>query len=84
MVVQSPLEYPATWMPMEPRAVLAIVGRNCGSRSESSRCRWGRGNAASFAGQWSERCKSAATPLQGMRPFFTNTVTKRNGRQLVV
>ena len=25
--------------------------------------------AASFAGQWSERCKSAATPFQGMRLY---------------
>src|SRR5580765_2558089 len=69
VVVQSPLEYPATLTPMEPRAVLAIVDAIaeagvtlCGVNGDAA-------TAASFAGQWSERCKSAATPFQGMRLY---------------
>ena len=43
VVVQSPLEYPATLTPMEPRALLAIVDAICGSRSDPAGCQWGRG-----------------------------------------
>jgi hypothetical protein len=46
VVVQSLLEYPATLTAMEPRAVLANSGCNCGTRSDSSRCQWGRGDGS--------------------------------------
>jgi GNAT superfamily N-acetyltransferase len=66
VVVQSPLEYPATLTPMEPLAVLAIVDANVESVILAG-VNGDAATAASFAGQWSERCKSAATPFQGTR-----------------
>jgi predicted GNAT family acetyltransferase len=69
VVIQSPLEFPATLTPMEPPAVLAIVDaiaeaglKLCGVNGDAP-------TAATFAGQWSERCKSAATPFQGTRLY---------------
>ncbi len=67
LVLQSPVEYPATLTPMETYAVAAMVDaiaesgvRLCGVNGDAA-------TAARFAGQWSERSKSAATPYQGMR-----------------
>src|SRR5207253_737713 len=65
VVVQSPLEYPATLTPMEPRAVLAIVAAIAEAGVTLAGVNGDAATAASFAGQWSERCKSAATPFQG-------------------
>src|SRR5260370_30550300 len=69
VVVQSPLEYPATLTPMEPRAVLAMVDAIAEAGVTLPGINGDAATAASFAGQWSERCKSAATPLQGMRLY---------------
>lgn len=69
MVVQSPLEYPATLTPMEPRAVLAIVDAIAEARVTLPGVNGDAATAASFAGQWSERCKSAATPFAGTRLY---------------
>lgn len=69
VVVQSPLEYPATLTPMEPRAVMAIVNTIAEAGVALSGVNGNAATAASFAGQWSERCKSAATPFQGMRLY---------------
>jgi predicted GNAT family acetyltransferase len=69
VVVQSPLEYPATLTPMEPRAVVAIVNTIAEAGVALSGVNGNAATAASFAGQWSERCKSAATPFQGMRLY---------------
>jgi predicted GNAT family acetyltransferase len=69
VVVQSPLEYPATLTPMEPRAVMAIVNAIAEAGVALSGVNGNAATAASFAGQWSERCKSAATPFQGMRLY---------------
>ena len=68
-VVQSPLEYPATLTPMEPRAVAAIVNAIAEAGVALRGVNGNAATAASFAGQWSERCKSAATPFQGMRLY---------------
>ena len=76
MVVQSPLEYPAILTPMGPRAVMALVDAIAQAGVTLPGVNGDAATAASFAGQWSERCKSAATPLQGMRPFFT-TLSRR-------
>jgi hypothetical protein len=51
VVVQSPLEYPATVTPMGPRVVMALVdngtgGCNCGSRTDSTWGQWGRGDGS--------------------------------------
>jgi len=69
VVVQSPLQYPATLTPMEPRAVLAIVDAIVEAGVTLAGVNGDAATAASFAGQWSERCKSAATPFQGTRLY---------------
>jgi predicted GNAT family acetyltransferase len=69
VVVQSPLEYPATLTPMEPRAVVAIVNAIAEAGVGLRGVNGNVATAASFAGQWSARCKSAATPFQGMRLY---------------
>jgi len=69
VVVQSPLEYPATLTPMEPPAVLAIVDAIVEAGVILAGVNGDAATAANFAGQWSERCKSAATPFQGTRLY---------------
>lgn len=69
VVVQSPLEYPATLTPMEPRAVLAMVGAIVEAGVTLPGVNGNAATAASFAGQWSERCKSAVKPFQGSRLY---------------
>jgi predicted GNAT family acetyltransferase len=69
VAVQSPLEYPATLTPMEPRAVVAIVNAIAEAGVALRGVNGNAATAASFAGQWSERCGSAATPFQGMRLY---------------
>jgi GNAT superfamily N-acetyltransferase len=69
VVVQSPLEFPATLTPMEPRAVAAIVDSIAESGVSLPGVNGDAATAASFAGQWSERRKSAATPFQGTRLY---------------
>lgn len=69
VALQSPLTFPATLTPMEPpvattmadaisEAGIALPGINGEAKT-----------AATFAGQWSERTKSAATPFQGNRLY---------------
>ncbi|HXW62862.1 MAG TPA: GNAT family N-acetyltransferase [Candidatus Acidoferrales bacterium] len=69
VAVQSPLEYPATLTPMEPRAVLAIVDAIAEAGVTLPGVHGDAATAAHFAGQWSERCKLAAIPFQGMRLY---------------
>jgi ribosomal protein S18 acetylase RimI-like enzyme len=69
VAVQSPLDFPATLTPMESRAVLAIVDAITEAGVTLSGVNGDAATAASFAGQWGERCKSAAIPFQGMRLF---------------
>lgn len=69
VVVQSPLDYPATLTPMESRAVLAMVDAIAGGCVTLPGVNGDAATAASFAGQWSDRCKSAATPFQGTRLY---------------
>ena len=69
VVVQSPLEYPATLTPMGPRAVVAMVDTIAEAGVTLHGVNGDAATAASFAGQWSERCKSAATPFQGTRLY---------------
>jgi uncharacterized protein len=69
VVVQSPLEYPATLTPMEPRVMVAMVDAIAEAGVILHGVNGDAATAASFAGQWSERCKSAATPFQGMRLY---------------
>jgi len=67
VAVQSPLEYPATLTPMEPRVVLAVVNAIAEAGVALAGVNGDAATAASFAGQWSERCKSAVMPFQGLR-----------------
>jgi len=69
VVVQSPLEYPATLTPMEPRAVVAVVDAIAEAGVTLPGVHGDAATAASFAGQWSERCKSAVKPFQGLRLY---------------
>jgi predicted GNAT family acetyltransferase len=69
VLVQSPLEYPAVLTPMGPRAVLALVDAIAKAGVRLPGVTGDAATAASFAGQWSERCKSAAIPFQGMRLY---------------
>jgi len=69
VVIQSPLEFPATLTPMEPRAVVAIVDAIAEAGVTLPGVNGDAATAASFAGQWSERCKSAAVPFQGTRLY---------------
>jgi uncharacterized protein len=69
LVIQSPLEFPATLTPMEPPAVLAVVDAIAEAGVELPGVNGDAATAARFAGQWSERCKSAATPFQGTRLY---------------
>jgi predicted GNAT family acetyltransferase len=69
VVIQSPLEYPATLTPMEPRAVSEIVDAIAEAGVALAGVNGDAATAARFAGQWSERCKSAAVPFQGMRLY---------------
>jgi GNAT superfamily N-acetyltransferase len=69
VVVQSPLEYPATLTPMGLRAVMAMVDAIAEAGVTLPGVNGDAATAASFAGQWSERCKSAAVPFQGTRLY---------------
>src|SRR5262249_10534436 len=69
VVLQSPLEYPATVTPMEPQAVSAMVDAIAEAGVTLTGVNGDAATAASFAGQWSERCKSAAIPFQGLRLY---------------
>jgi RimJ/RimL family protein N-acetyltransferase len=69
VVLQSPLDFPATLTPMESRAVLAIVDAIAEAGVTLPGVNGDAATAASFAGQWGERRKSAATPLMGMRLY---------------
>src|SRR5580700_12230030 len=56
VVVQSPLDYPATLTPMESRVVLAMVDAIAEAGVTLSGVNGDAAAAARFAGQWSERC----------------------------
>jgi uncharacterized protein len=69
VVVQSPLEYPATLTPILPRAIPAVVDAIAEAGVSLPGVNGDAATAARFAGQWSERCKAAATPFQGTRLY---------------
>jgi GNAT superfamily N-acetyltransferase len=69
VAVQSPLDFPATLTPMGQRAVLSIVDAIAQAGVTLPGVNGDAATAASFAGQWGERRKSAATPFQGMRLY---------------
>jgi len=54
---------------MEPRAVLAMVDAIAEAGVTLPGVNGDAATAESFAGQWSERCKSAVKPFQGLRLY---------------
>jgi uncharacterized protein len=69
VILQSPLTFPATLTPMESRVVAAMVDAIAEAGVPLPGVNGDAATAASFAGQWTERCKSAATPFQGNRLY---------------
>lgn len=69
VVLHSPASYPAILTPAEPRVVAAMVDAIAEMGVRLPGVNADAATAASFAGQWAERSKSAATPLMGMRLY---------------
>ncbi len=69
VILQTPLTLDATLTPMDGRAVEAVVSALADADISLPGINGDARTAASFAGQWSERRKSAATPFQGSRLY---------------
>ncbi len=74
VVFQSPLTIAATVTPMEPDATAAVVDAIADAGVVLPGVNGEAATAASFAGQWTERFKSAAIPFQGMRLYEVTEV----------
>jgi predicted GNAT family acetyltransferase len=69
VVLQSPLTFPATLTPMEPSAAMALAEAIAEAGATLPGISGEAATTARFAGQWSERSKSAATPFQQNRLY---------------
>jgi hypothetical protein len=69
VVLQSPLTFPATLTPMEPAVATAMADAIADAGIALPGVNGDAATASIFAGQWSERSKSAATPFQGNRLY---------------
>lgn len=69
VVVQSPLTFPATLTPMEPPLATAMADAIAEAGVGLPGINGEAATVATFAGQWSERSKSTATPFQGNRLY---------------
>lgn len=69
LALQSPLTYPATVVPMEPEVACALVDAITDTGIILPGVNGEVATAASFAGRWTERHKSAAFPAQGLRLY---------------
>jgi predicted GNAT family acetyltransferase len=69
VVLQSPLTFPATLTPMEPQVATAMADAIAEAGIALAGINGEAATAATFAGHWSERRKSAATPFQGNRLY---------------
>jgi hypothetical protein len=67
VVFQSPVTFPATLTPMGPDASAAMVDAIADAGVGLPGVMGDAATAASFAGRWTERSKSAGIPFQGMR-----------------
>lgn len=79
VVFQSPLTYIATITPMSDEAVNACVDLLGGEASSLPGVGGEAATAARFAGQWTERTKSAAIPEMGQRIYEAGSVTEPEG-----
>jgi len=69
VVLQSPLAFPATTTPMPLPVASAMADAIAEAGFALPGVNADAATAATFAGQWSERTKSAATPFQGNRLY---------------
>jgi ribosomal protein S18 acetylase RimI-like enzyme len=69
VVFQSPTHYPAVVTPMRPEAVAAAVGAVVEGGAQLPGVLGEVATAARFAGEWTERYKSAARPEMGQRLY---------------
>jgi uncharacterized protein len=69
VAIQSPLTFPATLTPMAPHVAAAMADAIAKAAVHLPGVNGEAATAATFAGQWSERTKSAATPFQGNRIY---------------
>jgi uncharacterized protein len=69
VVLQSPLTFPAVLTHMETSVATAMADAIAEARVALPGITGDAVTAATFAGQWSERSKSAATPFQGLRLY---------------
>ena len=69
VVFQSPLTYPAQLTPMESDAAVAMADAIAGSGVSLPGVSGEGATAARFAGQWTERRKSGAAPVAGLRIY---------------
>lgn len=74
VVLQSPLQFVATLTPMPDEAVAAVVDAIVGGGVALPGVTGEAAVAARFAGQWTERTRSAAWPVQGQRVYEVDTV----------
>ncbi len=69
VVFQSPLTFAATLTPMEPDVTVAMVNAIADAGVALPGVNGEAATAATFAGQWTERHKSAAVPTHGQRLY---------------
>jgi GNAT superfamily N-acetyltransferase len=74
---QSPRDFGATITPMSDQAVVAVVDAIADAGVALPGVMGDAATAARFAGQWTERQRSAATPLYGQRLYELVTVEPR-------
>jgi ribosomal protein S18 acetylase RimI-like enzyme len=77
VVFQSPLNYPAILTPMGSEIVSSMVDAISDTAVVLPGVSGTAATAASFAGQWTERHKSAAYPVQGLRIYEKIEVGKQ-------
>src|SRR5829696_1863701 len=77
VVFQSPLNLPANLTPMRPEVAAVMVDAISDANVALPGVNGDAATAAHFAGQWTERNKSAAVPVQGQRVYEVLEVQKR-------
>lgn len=69
VVFQSPFSFPATLTPMQPDVTVAMAETISDAGIDLRGVSGEAATTALFAGQWTERHKSAAVPIQGQRIY---------------
>lgn len=69
VVVQSSPERSALLVPIDPDAIAALVDAIADAGIALPGASGEAATASSFAGQWTERCKTGAVPTQGLRLY---------------